>query len=109
MTFVVACVAWTRTTSALLYRQWGMTVALGVGCVLGGCSSWNNDVAPANVSPQQFEALTCAEISREIRKLKALATPVLFPAKDWEAQRALAKGQIRALEKLSADKKCGTR
>ena len=76
---------------------------------MGGCSSWNNEVTPANVSPQQYEALTCAEMSREIRKLKASAPPALFPSKDWEAQRALAKGQIKALEKVSADKECGMR
>ena len=97
-----------RATSTPLYRRCGMLVALGVVCGLGGCSSWNNEVEPANVAPEQYAALTCAEMSREIRKLNAAAKPTLFPSNDWEAKRALAKGQIKALQTLSADMKCKT-
>ena len=49
----------------------------------------------------------CTQIC-ELKKLRRLTTPVLFPSPDWEVQLALKKGTIKTLEKVSADKNCAS-
>ena len=98
----------TITGSAKLRRQSGIFVGFALICAVGGCTSWNKEVAPVEVAPHVYANLTCKEISSELKKLRRLTTPVLFPSPDWEVQLALKKGTIKTLEKVSADKNCAS-
>jgi hypothetical protein len=78
-------------------------------CVLAaGCSSMGVGEAPAaNVSPDQYQGLTCERMKTEAQNLNAKKSglaPVLFPSiseQEREHQISEINGELNALAKAS--------
>jgi hypothetical protein len=110
-------------------------IALIAALNLAGCASKSADIAPAYVSPIQYQSYTCPQLSEEAQRVSAAAAaasgqqdsqatkdavattvgvivfwPTLFLIggdKQNAAQLAQLKGQMGAIEQASIQKNCG--
>ncbi len=102
---------------------------------MSGCASKSADIAPAYVSPLQYQSLTCPQLTAEAQRVSAAAAAaagqqdsqatkdavattvgvlIVWPAlfliqgdKQNAAQLANLKGQMDAIEQASIQKNCG--
>jgi hypothetical protein len=105
-----------------------------IALLLGGCATSSGNIATAYVSPLQFQAYDCQQISAELQRInvrvnqlagrldkaaendKALVGvgmllfwPALFAlggTKEQEAEYARLRGEYEALQKVGNEKKC---
>ncbi len=102
---------------------------------MAGCASKSADIAPAYVSPLQYQSLTCPQLTAEAQRVSAAAAAaagqqdsqatkdavattvgviIVWPAlfliqgdKQNAAQLAQLKGEMDAIEQMSIQKNCG--
>lgn len=110
-------------------------VAVIAALSLAGCASKSADIAPAYVSPMQYQSYTCQQLAAEAQRVSAAAAnaagqqdsqatkdavattvgvivfwPTLFLIggdKQNAAQLAQMKGEMDAIEQASIQKQCG--
>jgi len=85
-----------------------------LGCALTGCANWSApSVQPANVAPEQYLGMSCQQLKNEKRRIgtrQADLSPTLIPVEDEakrEADLSQLNGEVKAIDKVSADKRCG--
>ena len=85
-----------------------------LGCALTGCANWSApSVQPANVAPEQYLGMSCQQLKNEKRRIGTRQTdlaPTVIPVEDEpnrQAELSQLSGEIKAIDKVSADKKCG--
>ncbi len=117
-------------------RRAGQAVACLVSfTLLGGCATASKDVATSYVSPTQFQAYDCSQLSAEAQRLQVRYTelggrldqaasndktitgvglilfwPALFAlggTKAQEAEYGRLRGEYEAVQQASIQKKCG--
>jgi hypothetical protein len=109
--------------------------AAALAALATGCATSSDQVAPAYVSPYQFESLTCPQIAEESQRIArranelagvqdskrtkdtvatTVAVIVFWPAAFLvggddrnTAELARLRGELEALEQVSTRKKCG--
>jgi hypothetical protein len=109
-------------------------VAMAAGLALSACATKSADVAPAYVSPLQYQTFTCPQLAEEAQRVSAAATTasgaqdsqatkdavattvavvVFWPSaffvqgdKQTAAQLAQLKGQMDAIQQESIRKNC---
>lgn len=109
-------------------------VAMAAGLALSACATKSADVAPAYVSPLQYQTFSCSQLAEEAQRVSAAATAasgaqdsqatkdavvttaaviVFWPAaffvqgdKQNAAQLAQLKGQMDAIQQESIRKNC---
>lgn len=114
--------------------KFSLTFVVSCGLVLSGCSTASKDIAPAYVSPIQYQSFDCSQIASENQRLvgrvsqlggrldeaaandKAIGVvgavlfwPALFAlggTKGQEAEYARLRGEHDALQQASIHKKC---
>jgi hypothetical protein len=110
-------------------------VAILAALTLVGCASKSTEIAPAYVSPLQYQSYTCQQLAAEAQRIStqaataagvqdsqvtkdavatAVAVIVAWPAaflvqgdKGNAAQIAQMKGEMNAIEQASIQKNCG--
>lgn len=110
-------------------------VAVITALSLAGCTSKSADIAPAYVSPLQYQSFTCPQLTAEAQRVSAAAAAaagqqdsqatkdavattvgvlIVWPAffliqgdKQNAAQLAQLKGEMDAIEQASIQKNCG--
>lgn len=110
-------------------------ISLVAALALAGCASKSADIAPAYVSPLQYQSFTCPQLAAEAQRVSAAASaasgaqdsqatkdavattvgviifwPSLFLIggdKQTAAQLAQYKGQMDAIQQESITKNCG--
>jgi hypothetical protein len=119
--------------------DWGIAVRKSIAVLtalsLAGCASTAADVAPAYVSPIQYQSFTCPQLTAEAQRVAAAAAAasgaqdsqhtkdavattaaviIFWPAaffvqgdKNNAAQLAQLKGQMDAIQQASIAKNCG--
>ena len=85
-----------------------------LGCGLSSCESWSAPNVPAaNVAPDQYLGMTCQQLKNEKRRIGTRQTdlaPTIIPVEDEqkrEQELSQLSGQVKAIDKASADNKCG--
>ena len=119
--------SWQRVGAASMAAVWL------VGS-LAGCSTASKDIAPAYVSPLQYQSLDCTQLSEELRRVQSRVTelggrldtaasndaalmgvglilfwPALFAlggTKGQEAEYSRLRGEFEAIQQASVQKKC---
>lgn len=114
-------------------RLWAMSVACLVS--LGACASHTNEIAPAYISPLEYEDYSCKKIKAEIARVTRRANQVAYEVNEnadgdatamgvglvlfWPAlffidgdtpqaqEYAELKGRFNALEEAAIEKDCG--
>jgi len=112
-----------------------ISIAVLAALSVAGCASKAADVAPAYVSPLQYQTFTCTQLAAEAQRLSAAATAasgaqdsqatkdavattaaviIFWPAaffvqgdKQNAAQLAQYKGQMEAVQQEAIQKNCG--
>jgi hypothetical protein len=110
-------------------------VVLAIGLMATGCATKSADIAPAYVSPLQYQTFTCPQLAEEAQRVSAaaaaasgaqdsqatkdavattVAVVVFWPSaflvggdKQTAAQVAQLKGQMDAVQQESIRKNCG--
>ena len=110
-------------------------VVLAIGLMATGCATKSADIAPAYVSPLQYQTFTCPQLAEEAQRVSAaaaaasgaqdsqatkdavattVAVVVFWPSaflvggdKQTAAQVAQLKGQMDAVQQSSIRKNCG--
>jgi hypothetical protein len=84
------------------------------GCGLSSCASWSAPNVPAaNVAPDQYLGMNCQALKNEKRRIGSRQTdlaPTLVPVEGEqkrEQELSQMSGEVKAIDKVSADKKCG--
>lgn len=108
---------------------------LAIGLMATGCATKSADIAPAYVSPLQYQTFTCPQLAEEAQRVSAaaaaasgaqdsqatkdavattVAVVVFWPSaffvggdKQTAAQVAQLKGQMDAIQQESIRKNCG--
>jgi hypothetical protein len=117
----------------MLMKKIGATV-LSCVVLLSGCATASKDVVPTYVSPLQYQAYDCAQLTAESQRIQArvvqlggrldeasnndkalmgvglvLFWPALFAlggTKQQEAEYSRLQGEFDAIQKASIEKKC---
>ena len=83
-------------------------------CAFSGCASWSAPtVQPANIGSEQYLGMTCQQLKNEKARIGTRQTslaPTLIPMEDEskrEADLSQLAGEVKAIDKVSADKRCG--
>jgi len=91
-----------------------MSVLAMLGCGPSGCASWSAPNVPAaNVAPGHYLGMNCEALRLEklrIGKRQTDLAPTLLPVEDEqkrEQELSQLSGEIKAIEKVSAEQKCG--
>ena len=84
-----------------------------LACGLSGCASWSAPtVQPAAIAPDQYLGMTCQQLKNEKRRVATRQTdlaPTLIPVADEqkrEQELSQLSGQVKAIDKVSANNKC---
>lgn len=111
-----------------------IAATLAAAIVIGGCSTAAKDIAPAYISPLQYQSYDCDQIAAEAQRLQARVTqlggrldeaaandkaitgvglilfwPALFAlggTKEQEAEYARLRGEYETLQQVAVQKKC---
>jgi hypothetical protein len=96
-------------------RYTALISVLGIlACGPSGCASWSAPNVPvAIIAPEQYLGMNCEALRREKQRISTRQTdlaPTLLPVEDEqkrEQELSQLSGEMKAIEKVSADKKCG--
>ena len=85
-----------------------------IGFDFCGCANWSTPtLQPVSVAPEQYLGMSCQQLKNEKRRIgtrQADLSPTLIPVKDEakrEADLSQLSGEVKAIDKVSADKRCG--